>query len=485
MRDLSISARLIGGFLAVVALIAVTGFIALSGIDEVSTHYQEGFEAYSERALVASGMEVVLLEQVRAQKNYLLRGEPRYLDEAERWGERVQAARAKLGSQRLAPSDGAILAQLDASLADLGQAFRAHMEIRSAEGIAAADTAMRGKAAAALVTVEQLVRSAEQQAAEERAEALSALRRTRIITAGLIAGIALLALGVGMALSLSITRPLGRLKSQIDTIAAEGAAPGEPAAHGRNEIGEIARAFHELVRQASLLRDMEARARRMEALSSRTARAQEEERGRIARELHDSIGQALTAIRLNLSIARRDLIRQPEAAGQRLEDTRSLIGEALGDLHRLVFDLRPPALDNLGLIAALEAYARDFSARSGIRADLQADDLEPRLAFEIETTLYRICQEAFTNIAKHARARNVTVNLAQTASHVNLTITDDGVGFDTGTMADSRAAPEGVGLLNMERRTEELGGLFQIRSAPQRGTTIRVSIPRDLQGDHE
>jgi len=401
MRDLSISARLIGGFLAVVALIAVTGFIALSGIDEVSTHYQEGFEAYSERALVASGMEVVLLEQVRAQKNYLLRGEPRYLDEAERWGERVQAARAKLGSQRLAPSDGAILAQLDASLADLGQAFRAHMEIRSAEGIAAADTAMRGKAAAALVTVEQLVRSAEQQAAEERAEALSALRRTRIITAGLIAGIA------------------------------------------------------------------------------------QEERGRIARELHDSIGQALTAIRLNLSIARRDLIRQPEAAGQRLEDTRSLIGEALGDLHRLVFDLRPPALDNLGLIAALEAYARDFSARSGIRADLQADDLEPRLAFEIETTLYRICQEAFTNIAKHARARNVTVNLAQTASHVNLTITDDGVGFDTGTMADSRAAPEGVGLLNMERRAEELGGLFQIRSAPQQGTTIRVSIPRDLQGDHE
>lgn len=485
MRDLSISARLIGGFLVVVALIAATGFIALSGIDEVSSHYQEGFEAYSERALVASGLEVALLEQVRAQKNYLLRGEPRHLDEADRWGERVRAARAKLGSQQLAASDGATLAQLDASLEGLAQAFRAQMDIRSAEGIAAADRIMRGKAAAALVIVEKLVFSAEGRAAEERTEALRALRRTRMITAGLIAGIGLLALGVGMALSLSITRPLGRLKSQIDTIAAEGVPPAGPAARGSNEIAEIARAFHELVHRASLLRDMEARARRMEALSSRTARAQEEERGRIARELHDSIGQALTAIRLNLSIARRDLERQPEAVGRRLDDAGRLIGEALDDLHRLVFDLRPPALDNLGLIAALEAYARDFSARSGVKADLQADDLEPRVAFEIETTLYRICQEALTNIAKHARARNVTVHLEQTGFHVNLTISDDGVGFDTGALADSRAAPEGVGLLNMERRAEELGGRFEIESAPQQGTTIRVSIPRDAQSDHE
>ena len=485
MRDLSISARLIGGFLAVVALIAITGFIALRGIDEVSTHYQEGFGAYSERALVASGLEVALLEQVRAQKNYLLRGEPRYLDEAARWGERVQAARAKLGKQRLTPSDGALLAQLDASLEDLAQAYRAQIEIRRTEGIAAADRIMRGKAAAALVIVEQLVSSAEEQAAEEEAQALRALQRTRMITAGLIAGIGLLALGLGMALSLSITRPLGRLKSQLDTIAAEGAPPVEPAAQGRNEIAEIARAFHELVQKASLLRDMEARARRMDALSSRTARAQEEERGRIARELHDSIGQALTAIGLNLSIARRDLQRRPEAVGQHLEEAKRLIGETLDDLHRLVFDLRPPALDNLGLIAALEAYARDFSARSGVKVDLQADELEPRLAFEAETTLYRICQEALTNIAKHARARNVTVHLGQSESRLNLTISDDGVGFDTGGAADSRAAPEGVGLLNMERRAEELGGRFQIESAPQQGTTIRVSISRDPRGDHE
>jgi len=481
MRNLSIGARLIGGFLVVVALIAITGLIALNGIDEVSDHYQGGFDAYSERALVASGLEVALLEQVRAQKNYLLRGEPRYLEEGARWGDQVRAARARLGNQGMTPSDGALLERLDASLDDLSKAYQAHMEIRETQGIAAADRVMRGKAAATLAIVDQLVSSAEEQAEGEKTQALRALARTRTITVGLIAAIGLLALGVGMGLSLSITRPLGRLRAQIDTIARRGEPPAAPAAQGRNEIAEIARAFHQLVHEASLLRDMETRARRMEALSSRTARAQEEERGRIARELHDSIGQALTAISLNLSIARRDLQQRPEAAGQHLEEARRLIGETLDDLHRLVFDLRPPALDNLGLVAALEAYARDFSARSGVEVNLQADDLERRLAFEVETTLYRICQEALTNIAKHAQARNVTVRLKQSGPHVDLTIADDGVGFDT-RAADGRAALEGVGLLTMERRAEELGGRFHVESALQRGTSIRVSIPRDAPG---
>jgi len=291
----------------------------------------------------------------------------------------------------------------------------------------------------------------------------------------LVVGLLVLALGLG--LSLSVTRPLKRLRSQIEEVARGGATPPVPAVEGRDEIARIAQSFHQLVQEAALLRGLETRSKRLEALSSRIAHAQVEERERISRELHDSLGQALTAIKLDLGAASRTLTPDAGAAKEHLSKAQRLADESLDELRRLAFDLRPPALDHLGLMAAVESYARSFKERTGVQVEVEADAFELRLPFEVETNLYRICQEALTNISRHADARHVLVRLEQSSDGVTLTVKDDGKGFDTSTVVAADGSLRGIGLLSMERRAEELTGRFEIESRPGEGTTVRVVVP--------
>jgi signal transduction histidine kinase len=289
--------------------------------------------------------------------------------------------------------------------------------------------------------------------------------------------VGLLAISIGGLLSLSMTRPLRRLQSQIQTVADGGEAPGEPAAEGRNEIAAIAGAFHELVHKAALLQQMEVRSKHLMALSSRTAQAQEEERERIARELHDSLGQALTAIKLDLSSADQALGGSCPAGSDHLSRARSVADQSLDELRRLVFDLRPPALDNLGLVAALESYCRDLGERSGLAVAIDADAVQSRLPAHVETALYRICQEALTNVWRHASATSALVRLTWTPDAVTLAVSDDGSGFDTAAAIPMNGTLRGVGLLSMERRAEDLGGAFRLESKLGEGTRVSVTIP--------
>ncbi len=481
MRDLSISARLIAGFLVVVGLIGIAAAIAINGLRVASTHYEEALNTCSGRAFAGMTLQAALLEQVKAQKNYLLRHEPEYLREAAHHGERVRAARTELESAAERPSETALLTQLDIALDALDGAFQAHIGARQTDGIQTADQMMRGKATAVVDIIDEIVASAREEVLHKRANALESVRRTRLVTVGLIACIAVAALGIGIALSLSITRPLQRLQSQIHAVADDSAVPPRPAVAGRNEIADIARAFHDLLQRASLLREMELRSERLLTLSSRAARAQEQERERIARELHDGLGQALTAIKLDLSAADRALGADVLPAKQHLAKAQTLADETLDELRRLVFDLRPPALDNLGLVAALESYTRDFKERSRIAVALEADFSESRLPSDVETALYRICQEALANVWKHAHASQSVVRLEQTAERVTLTVTDNGVGFDTSTVTGVNAALGGVGLLSMERRAEDLGGNFRVESQCGAGTSVHVSVPLHAQ----
>jgi len=484
VRDLSIRSRLIGSFVVVVLLFAITGAFAIRGLRQVRSHYEDALRSYAARALVGAELKVALLEQVWAQKNYVLRDEPQYLEQAEQCGERVRAARTRLGSDLSSPDDEGLIETLDATLGALEEALETNIEVRRTQGIEAADRVMRGRAAAAIAAVDSIVLAAERRAAREEAEALSAAEHTRQLTVLLIASVGLLALGLAAATSLSITGPLRRLQSQIETMTREGTQPTDVAVAGRNEIAAIARAFVELLQKASLLRSMEARSKRLESLSSRISQAQEEERGRIARELHDGVGQALTAVKLDLRAADRRLPPGADKTREHIAKARDLIDGTLDGLHGLVFDLRPPALENLGLAAALESYARDFETRFGVTVEVKADRFEPRLPAEVETNLYRVFQEAMTNVAKHARARNVAVRLTDAAGQVNLVVTDDGVGFDTAALANSEGAAAGVGLLSMERRCEELGGSFEMQSGPQTGTSVRVSVPQHRENRH-
>ena len=227
-------------------------------------------------------------------------------------------------------------------------------------------------------------------------------------------------------------------------------------------------------KQAEEAREREQSERSRTELLGRMVFAQEDERRRIAREMHDQFGEQLTALGLRIrmlkeaSADRADLSSMVEA----LEHVAQQLDR---DVDHLVWELRPTALDDLGLRAALANYIQDWSVRVSVSAELHTAGLTTdRLGSEIETTLYRIAQEALNNIAKHARAGHVEIILERRPDHVSLIVEDDGVGFDpAGVDADRR----GFGLLGMQERAALVGATLQIESAPGEGTTVLVRMP--------
>lgn len=208
-------------------------------------------------------------------------------------------------------------------------------------------------------------------------------------------------------------------------------------------------------------------------LLNKVVSAQEEERRRISRELHDETSQALTSLLVQLKILER-AESEAEIKSQ-VEEMRLLAVRTLQEVRRLAADLRPAALDDLGLIAALEGYIYDFARKTGVEADFQADDMAPiRLPRDVETVLYRVVQESLTNIARHAQARHVTIGIHQEDATLYVEIVDDGHGFD---VADILSAEQrGLGLLGMQERIELLGGQFNLESTPGRGTRIEIQL---------
>ncbi len=480
---LTIGARLVGGFLIVAALTGCIGVIAVRRFADITSSYDRAVQQYADRVIVGLELQVAVLDQVRSQKNYLLRGDAAYLEEIGQARQRVNAARADLSSHALDATQRDHLTRIGKQIDDLDAAFRESIKRRQAADTETADQLVRGRAARIVSDLDEFVSLAQADARKERAVAAKEAARTRRLTLALVAALGVVAVGLGVALSLSVTNPLKRLQSQINEMAAGGTTPSEPAATGRDEVAQIAKAFHEMVRRAALLREMENRSKRLAALSTRVARAQEEERERIARELHDVLGQALTAIKLDVSAARRSLPEDDEDTPDYLDKARRLTEESLDELRRIVFDLRPPALDHLGLVAALESYCRAFEQRSGIKVRVSANGLRSRLPFDVETALYRICQEALTNVSKHAEATKCTLRLDHARDAIRLTVQDDGRGFDAATLAQPNGGTvRGIGILSMERRAEDLGGDFRIESNPGEGTAILVAVPLSSKG---
>ena len=201
--------------------------------------------------------------------------------------------------------------------------------------------------------------------------------------------------------------------------------------------------------------------------------AQEDERRRIAREMHDQFGEQLTALG-------HRIVSLKGACGDQVDLHEQVVAlEAVAqqldrDVDHLVWELRPTALDDLGLQAALATHIQNWSNRARIAAQLHTSGLsDDRLASQTETTLYRIAQEALTNVAKHSRADHVEVILERRADQVVLIIEDDGVGFDPGDAGTTR---QGLGLSGMEERASLVGATVQIESAVGRGTTVLVRM---------
>lgn len=222
-------------------------------------------------------------------------------------------------------------------------------------------------------------------------------------------------------------------------------------------------------------RRIEAEHARAELLS-RMVFAQEEERRRIARDMHDQFGEQLTALSLQIARLKERCSGQPALAAQ-VAEVEAIARRLDHDVDQLVWELRPTALDDLGLRAALSNYVQDWSERANISAELHTTGLlDQRLGSEVETTLYRIAQEALTNSAKYARASHVEVILERRPDCVLLIVEDNGVGFD----AVAAANRGGFGLVGMRERAALVGATLEIESTPGSGTTILVRI--DLHG---
>ncbi|HEX5836967.1 MAG TPA: PAS domain S-box protein [Anaerolineales bacterium] len=215
---------------------------------------------------------------------------------------------------------------------------------------------------------------------------------------------------------------------------------------------------------------------RLRVLSRRLVEVQEQERRALARELHDRVGQGMTAVNLNLNILRDQLDAETLArVGKRLEDSISLLEETIPAVRNLMSNLRPALLDEYGLVTALGTHLKDFSSRYGIPVVFESSATPvPRLESSIEITLLRIAQEALFNIVKHAQASEVRLDLTWLGSTVSLSVQDNGVGMDL-TRPDAHTGSHGLTI--MRERAEAVGGTLKVASEPGRGTTIEVHIP--------
>jgi signal transduction histidine kinase len=254
-------------------------------------------------------------------------------------------------------------------------------------------------------------------------------------------GTTAVAAAVGVAIAMLSTWYVGRLETSI-----------------RDDHAEISRNQEELRR-----------------LSGRLLRAQEDERRTIARELHDEIGQALTAVDVDLAIVEATVGGNGQAADA-IREARTVTQHALSGVRDLSQLLRPSMLDDFGLPDTLRWYLRKFSDRTGVRTELVEDHLSDRLPIDVEVCVYRAIQEALTNVSRHARASVCRVFVQRVASSVIVTVEDDGVGWQP-PIVDGRVPRNGLGLVGIRERVADIGGRFRIEGKSGKGTRLTIELP--------
>jgi two-component system sensor histidine kinase UhpB len=230
----------------------------------------------------------------------------------------------------------------------------------------------------------------------------------------------------------------------------------------------------------SLNRELELSHERLRALSRRLFEVQEEERRRLARDLHDDVGQALTALKIQLeSLARAgaELGVRP-----RVDECVDTVQHTLEQVRQLSLSLRPPQLDDLGLAAALRSHLDRQARVAGLQAHFETEDAPQELAPDTETACFRVAQEAINNVLRHARARNLWVRLFSAGGRLAISVRDDGRGFDLGSVRQRAANGASLGLVGMEERMALAGGSFELRSAPGQGTVLLATFPLAAAG---
>ncbi len=257
----------------------------------------------------------------------------------------------------------------------------------------------------------------------------------------------------------------------------------------KDEIGQLSGSYNVLVKtihernveNQRLSEDLRFRLREREVMLRRLITSQEQERRRVANELHDDLGQRMSSISLNLEFLLRTLPSDPESARLQISEIQGLISETTGSMHDMVFGLRPSVLDDLGIAPAIKNLCRRMLEPAEISCEVKIQSLSDRLPANVETTIFRITQEAINNVIRHAEAHNVMISLRLQDNWIELEIIDDGNGFDPRLTQASSDISSGIGLLGMRERVELFQGEFFIKSALSSGTTVQARIPLEEQ----
>ncbi|MEJ5247311.1 HAMP domain-containing sensor histidine kinase [Caldilinea sp.] len=282
--------------------------------------------------------------------------------------------------------------------------------------------------------------------------------------------------GAGVVISVLVNQwvlrkalePLDRLQTAVEAIRSG-------SRNVRVELGDnsderfdrLAEAFNQMLEQ------IEHDSQRLRQLSHQILQAQEEERRRLAHELHDEAAQSLTSLLVHIRLLER--AQNPAEAQRHIQELRELTARALEDVRRVALDLRPKILDDLGLAAALEWRVDELNKAHGLQASITIEGMERRLPREMELVFYRIAQEALSNVCRHAQAKKVAVSLHSDGRRCILEVVDDGVGFDASRL-DGRKG-DGLGLIGMRERIAMIGGSLEIASRPGAGTRIKAQAP--------
>jgi len=489
---LSIRVRLILGFNLFLAALALLGFFTLR--DAFRAHdLSEHMGSVSLGRLVQAGHFVEQTAQLRTlELSYVLADQPDERAGAQhRMDASIQTLDSSLSAYQASQGDVASPVVLVSYTDSYRHYLRTHTElIASVEGNRR-DEALalyNGSAAqySGLAAQAQTLFGAEQALLDAELAAQNTIGdRSRVVLIGGLLGVALVIFAVGNVLVAYIHRRLRVLTEGTQRVS-RGDFSRPVAVGGGDEFGVLARDFNGMMDSIQAARDQvahlhtEALRMREERIAllqeglTREVKAQERERQRVARELHDQAGQALTALQLGLSRVERSAASSETQ--EMAASLRAMAVDTMGIVRSLALDLRPAALDELGLVSALRDYIKNFSERAGLPIKFEAHAIVDGLSDETKITLFRIVQEALTNVGKHASASRAWVALRNEGEEFRLLVADNGRGFDA-HRALRQSNHQSLGLLGIQERCNLLGGRLEIVSLLGDGSRLRVTIP--------
>ncbi len=287
-----------------------------------------------------------------------------------------------------------------------------------------------------------------------------------------------------------VLRRLGGLTKAMEDVG-QGGFQGDLPEQPDDEIGRLSGAFNRMTDQLekreaenlALSRRLGERSEERGQLLERLISAQEEERKRVARELHDDLGQSLSSTAISVEVAQKALESDPESAAAQLEQANGIIADATDRMYDIILGLRPSVLDDLGLLPALRSHADRSLEPEGIEYEITTSGLGDRLPAHIETALFRIFQEAMSNMVRHARASRASFSIEVEGDVLFARITDDGIGFDPSVYPAHQDGKRGLGILGMSERANLIGGKLKLKSERGKGTTLDIEIPLGEKSD--